>query len=89
MSRRRDDEVVHRRLDTDRDDPVVQVAEVVAELDGRPTAELTPGYERLDAVLTDVFVESSGTAARTRVTFTYEGYRVTVGQDGTVQLVDD
>ena len=87
MSRSHDDEIVHRRLDTARREPVVQVAEVVAELDDCAATDLTPTYERLDHLLENVFSDPPAPEAQVRITFTYEGYRVTVEQDGSAQFV--
>ena len=40
MGTRPNGDIVHRELDTDRSEPVVQIAEIVAELEGTDADEL-------------------------------------------------
>ncbi|MFC6725262.1 HalOD1 output domain-containing protein [Halobium palmae] len=87
MSEGHEDEIVHRQLRTDREDPAAAVAEVVAELDGRRADELTATYRCIDGVLGNLFSEPPSPDAQMEVTFTYEGYRVTVEQDGAAKFV--
>lgn len=81
------DEIVHRQLETEMREPVVQVAEIVADLEDRETDELTTTYDHLDHVLQSLFTNPPVPEAQVEITFSYEGYRITVEQDGTAQFV--
>lgn len=81
------DEFVHRELDTDREEPVVQVAEIIADLEGTSAKNLTSTYDHLDHVLDYIFRNPPVPEAQVQISFSYEGYRITVQQDGTAQFV--
>lgn len=87
MTNPQDDSIIHRTLDTEQRDPVVQVAEIVAAIEGKDIDELTTTYEKLDHLLTNVFTDPPKPEAQVTVTFSYEGYRITVEQDGSAQFV--
>lgn len=87
MTREHDDEIVHRELDTTRDEPAVQIAEVVASLEETDEDKLTPVYDQINHVLTHIFSNPPDTTAQIEVTFTYENYRVTVEQSGDARFV--
>ncbi|WP_227380034.1 HalOD1 output domain-containing protein [Haladaptatus halobius] len=63
-------------------DPQVTVAEVVAELEGKNTSELTPVYDAIDHFVSNLFSSPPPEAAQAQIEFTYEGYRITIHQDG-------
>lgn len=88
MSDYRERNVVHRELDTDRENPAVQVAEVVAELEDKQPEELTTTYDCLDHVIDNIFSDPPSPEADLQITFSYEGYRVTVEQDGTTRFAE-
>lgn len=81
-SRHEDGEVVYRTFDVDEADPNVSVARTVAELENVETEELTPLYDCIDHILEHVFSDPPVPAAEAQITFSYEGYRITVEQDG-------
>ena len=87
MTARPDEEIVHRELETDRDTPVVGIAEIVSDLEDVSHQELKTTYEHLDHILEELFGNPPVPEAQVQVRFTYEGYRITVEQDGSVQLV--
>ena len=80
-------DIVHRTLDTGRSEPVVQIAEIVAELENKNEDELTTTYEKLDHVLSHIFENPPEPEAQVEISFSYEGYRVTVEQNGDAQFV--
>jgi len=82
-----DEEIVDRTLDSDRENPGVQIAEIVAELEGEDPAELTTMYGCIDGVIDHILSDPPSPEAQAVVEFTYEGYRVTIEQDGTARLV--
>jgi hypothetical protein len=79
--------IVHRQLDTSREEPIVELSDVVADLEGTSTSELTPVYDQLDHVIDYIFSNPPVPEAQVQITFTYEGYRITVEQDGSAQFV--
>ncbi|GAA0672287.1 HalOD1 output domain-containing protein [Natronoarchaeum mannanilyticum] len=81
------EEIVDRRLDPDRENPGVQIAEIVAELEGEDPADLTTMYGCIDGVIEHVFSDPPSQEAQLVVEFTYEGYRITIEQDGSVRFV--
>jgi hypothetical protein len=81
-----EDDVVVRQLDTDADDPALAVAEIVAELEGTDAARLQPTYDQLDHVLDHVFSTPPRPEAEIEISFTYEGYRITVEQNGRAEF---
>jgi hypothetical protein len=82
-----DEEIVHRTLDPDRDDPAVEVAEIVADLEGTTPAKLPATYNRIDHVVDHIFSDPPAPEAQIMIEFTYGGYRITVKQDGTARFV--
>jgi hypothetical protein len=82
------EEIVHRQLATEREDPVVQITEAIEEIDGTDQREMTPVYDQLDHVLDYIFSNPPVPEAQVQITFTYEGYRITVEQDGSAQFVE-
>lgn len=87
MTRSHDDEIVHQELDKTRAEPAVQIAEVVASLEDEAEDELTPVYDQIDHVLSQIFSDPPDENAQIEVTFTYENYRVTVEQNGAARFV--
>jgi|AntRauTorcE11898_2_1112593.scaffolds.fasta_scaffold103558_1 hypothetical protein len=79
-----DDEMaaVHWEFDTDREDPGVDVAEVIAELEGKESTDLSPVYTTIDHMVEELFSEPPSPEAQAVLQFSYEGYRITLNQDG-------
>lgn len=67
---------------TDDGDPQVTVAKVVAELEEKQTSELTPVYDAIDHFVSNLFSDPPPATAQAQIEFTYEGYRITIHQDG-------
>lgn len=82
-----DDATVRADFDTDEPEPGLAVAEAVAELKGVDPTELSAIYDCIDNVLDHVFSEPPAPDANVEIAFTYEGYRVTIRQDGTATFV--
>jgi hypothetical protein len=87
MANAPNDEIVHRQIDTERETPVVAIAEIVSEIENVPHEELTTTYEHLDHILQELFSSPPVPEAQVEVSFTYEGYRIKVEQSGDVQLI--
>ena len=84
-----DDEhgVVHWQFDPDRDDPTIDVAAVVSELEGKESTDLSALYDRVDTVLDEIFADPPSPDAQLQMKFTYEGYRITINQDGSATFL--
>ena len=80
-------EIVHRELNTEVDEPVLQVAEKIAELENNSVEEMKPTYTHLDHVLDYIFANPPVPEAQVEITFSYEGYRITVEQDGSAKFI--
>jgi hypothetical protein len=82
------EEVVHRSLDTDRGEPNVQVAQMVADVKGVDAAELRNIYGCIDHTIDHIFSNPPASDANVEVTFDYENCRITIQQNGdaTIEL---
>lgn len=87
MTEPHDSDIVHRQLDTDKDEPAIAIAEVVADLEGAPVEQLPPTYDCIDGVLSNLYSDPPGPEAQMTVEFTYCGYRITVEQSGAAKFV--
>lgn len=80
-------DIIHRAIDTDAEEPGVQVAEAVADIEGKESTDLTTTYECTDGVLNNIFSNPPSPDAQMQVTFSYEGYRITIEQNGDAKFV--
>ena len=87
MTEPHDDGIVHRELNTDRAEPAVGIAEVVADLEGTPVTELPTTYDCIDGILDGLYSNPPSLEAQVTVEFTYSGYRITVEQSGVAEFV--
>lgn len=88
MSDSNEDSIVHERLDVERPEPAVEIAEIIASLDDEDVTQLSSTYDQIDHVLTHIFSNPPDPDAQVEVSFTYEGYRVTVEQNGRARFVE-
>ncbi|MFC3958988.1 HalOD1 output domain-containing protein [Halovivax cerinus] len=79
---RADARTVTREFDTTQEDPNVAVVSALAEIEDVPVEELTPLYSCIDHILEHLYSNPPADEADVRITFTYNGYRITVEQDG-------
>lgn len=77
-----DDGAAHVQFDTEESDPGLAVAEATAELKGVDATELTAIYDCIDHVVEHLFSDPPADEANVTVGFDYEGYRITIQQDG-------
>ena len=80
-------EIIHQTIDTDAEEPGVQVVEAVADIEGKESTDLTTTYECIDGVLNNIFSNPPSPDAQMQVTFSYEGYRITIEQNGGAKFV--
>jgi hypothetical protein len=81
------DEILHRTLDTDGTEPAIQIARHIAEFTNEEPEELESTWGQFDHIIDEVFSTPPVDEAQVQVTFTYEGYRITVEQDGHAKFV--
>lgn len=82
-----DTEILHRELDTDRENPAPQIAELVADIEDRSITELSTMYGCVDGVLDQIFSNPPSPEAQMEVKFSYEGYRISVEQNGNARFI--
>jgi hypothetical protein len=87
MAENNESKIIHRSLDAETDSPAVAIAESVAEIEGKEADELTTTYDCIDATLDELFSTPPSQDAQLEITFTYEGYRITVEQNGSAKFV--
>ncbi|PSP55565.1 hypothetical protein BRC82_05020 [Halobacteriales archaeon QS_1_67_19] len=64
------------------DTPGIDVAEIVAELEGSDVTEIPALYDTIDHLLEHLFSNPPPIEAQARLEFTFEGYRIALLQDG-------
>lgn len=79
---KRGDGAVTVQFDADIAEPGLAIAEAVAEIEGREPTDLAAIYGCIDHVVDHIYSDPPAPEANVEVSFDYEGYRVTVRQDG-------
>ena len=82
-----DDRIVHRQIDIDRSTPTEAVVEIVAETEGVPQHSLDPLWTVADHMIAELFSTPPSPEAQMTVTFSYEGYRIEIEQNGRLRLI--
>lgn len=82
-----EDVIVHRELfegeqPSDDDTPSVHIAEIVADLEDEDATDISALYDTVDHLVEHLFSTPPPLEAQCRFEFTYEGYRITLTQDG-------
>ena len=72
----------HRNLKEGDTDPEVALVHTLAELKGIDESELTQLYSCINSMVEDLFRSPPPAEATAELVFSYEGYRITVYQDG-------
>ena len=80
-------DIVYRELDTDAENPGIEVVAAVADIKGREMTELSTFHDCIDGVLDHLFSEPPSPEAQMQVIFNYEDYRIDVKQDGSATFV--
>ena len=78
-------DIIHRELDTSVENPATEVA--VADIEGKEATDLTETYGCIDGVLDEIYSDPPSPEAQMQVEFSYEGYRITIEQDGAAKFV--
>ena len=87
MEKDPDTRIIRRELDTDADNPAVEVAEAVADIEDTEATELANMYDCVDGMLDELFSAPPADEAQMAICFSYSGYRITVEQDGLAEFV--
>lgn len=69
------------------ENPSTELVTIVAELKGVEQDELEPLYSWADGLISDLYSSPPGPESQVIVEFTYEGFRITLYQDGKVVLM--
>jgi len=78
-----DADVHHRSIfDKSAKEPSTELVTIVAELNGVEQDELDPLYSWTDGLINSLYSSPPPAEAQAVVEFTYEGYRITLYQDG-------
>lgn len=80
--------IITRELDTDIEEPALQIAEIVAEVEEKDVSEMKTMYDVTDHIVDELFSRPPGPEAQFDISFSYEGYRISVNQNGALELVD-
>lgn len=79
--------IVHRELfegeqpDSD-DEPEIDIAEIVAELEGKEATDISSLYDTIDHMVQHLYSNPPPIEAQAQLEFTFEGYRIELSQDG-------
>lgn len=79
--------IFHRDINTSTDNPAVEVAETVAEIEDEDVTDLPTMYECVDGVLDNLFSNPPNPEAQMEIEFSYETYRITIEQSGAAKFV--
>ncbi|WP_276301801.1 HalOD1 output domain-containing protein [Halorussus lipolyticus] len=82
-----DDFIVHRELfegdEPDAtDEPEIDIAKIVADLEGKEATDISSLYDTIDHVVEHLYSNPPPIEAQAELEFTYEGYRIELSQDG-------
>ena len=80
-------EIIRRELDTDAENPGIEVVVAIADIEGREMTELSTLHDCIDGILDNLFSDPPSPEAEMRVVFNYENYRIGVTQDGRATFV--
>jgi ATP-dependent DNA ligase len=72
----------HWEINTSDQEPGVDIAAIIAELDDRDLEDMPPVYDTLDHMIDTLFSDPPAPDAQAVLEFTYDGYRVNLNQDG-------
>ena len=82
-----DSVIVHRELfegeqpDSD-DDPEIDIAKIVADLENREATNISSLYDTIDHLVEHLYSNPPPIEAQAELEFTFEGYRIELSQDG-------
>ena len=80
-------DTVFRTFDPEVADPNLKVIQTVSDLEDCDPTDCSPLYSTIDDVIATIYGDPPSSDAGVEITFTYEGYRITLRQDGTAEFV--
>lgn len=81
--------VVHEKIDLSRSDPEVDLVEGIADLEETTPEELSPIWDCVGNMLESLSSVPSSSGAQLTLSFSYEGYRISVNQNGEALLTPE
>lgn len=75
-------QATHWEFDVNQKDPEVDVVEIVAELEGVDTTQLSTLFRTIDNLIKQLYSQPPSPQAQMTLEFSYEGYRIRLNQDG-------
>lgn len=82
-----DTAIIRRELDTGADNPAVEVAQAVADIEETEATELADMYSCVDGMLDELFSTPPAEEAQMEVEFSYHDYRIRIEQDGSAEFI--
>ncbi len=79
--------IIRQQFDPAETTPETAIVETVADLKDADPQTLSPLYSTVDDILANVFDNPPAPEAQVQITVTYEGYRITLSQDGAAEFV--
>lgn len=84
--------IVHRELfegatPDPEDEPEIDIARIVADLEGKEATEISSLYDTIDHVVKKLYSNPPPIEAQAQLEFTFEGYRISLVQDGTATFM--
>lgn len=76
------EEIINWSFDVGHDYPSVEVVDVIAEIEGQNSSEMPAIYDTIGQLIEDLFSDPPSPDAEAVLQFSYEGYRITLDQDG-------
>lgn len=82
-----DSVIVHRELfegeePDDGERPTIDIAEIVANLEGKEATDISSLYDTIDHMVEHLYSNPPPIEAQAELEFTFEGYRIELSQDG-------
>lgn len=87
MAENPDERIIQKEIDTNRDNPAAEVVKSIAEIEDKETTDLPTMYECVDGVLDNIFSHPPDPEAQMEIEFSYETYRITIDQEGTMEFI--
>lgn len=78
---------IRREIDAEGSQATMEIVETIAEIENKDPMELTNLWGCSDHIIEHLFSDPPSPEAEMEIEFNYEGYRITVEQDGTAEFV--
>lgn len=82
-----DPEEIHRQFEPDDISPRRDMVQTIADLKVTDPDDLMDLWPIMDDIISDIFSEPPAPEAQVEISFSYEGYRITIHQNGKAEFV--